>query len=785
MGNNVAKERQWSFVTYGTSVDIENNGYSGSVVNNTLSLWSLNGKGKLVPKSTDGLAFYYTILNPKTENFVLSADIQIEQWTFSNGQDGFGLMACDTIGINGDETTLWNNSYMASVTKVDYYYDLAAGKLSDVGEKYIMHLGVGSQEKKGITQECIQNGTQPEHMVSNMHTLDTTAAEQGRKAGIYNIVGNFTNDVDMHNLTKATTFHLSIQRNNTGYIVSYTNTEGRTTSQTYYHEDDQDELTRLDKDKIYVGFYAARNAKVQVRNVELYVVSPQEDESAQKRPFQYVTPTLLIQSSTVCNREEYCIALLSNADGKAKVQNATGEIIAESVEMKANVRSYIYTKVTRGDNEFYILFTPREDYAPSKYERLSSYDDIHRTWKTTYNPNKGEVVYIAPYGSASGDGSKERPLDAQTAINGAIPGQKLLLMGGTYLMDAPLVVERDIDGREDAYITMMPAEGEEQPIFDFQRMHDGMTIGGDYWHLKGFTVTRSKMAARGILLGGSHNILEQVTSCRNGNTGIQVSRYYTEDPREFWPCHNKLLNCTAYLNADPGYTDSDGFAVKLTVGEGNVLEGCISAYNADDGYDLFAKVETGSIGKVVLKNCIAFKNGYILDDEGNEMHVGIGNGFKLGGSSLPGGHTLIESIAFSNGAKGIDSNNCPDCIVEKAVSFNNEGANVALYTTDAKDTEFYARGIVSFRDESGECELLRGEGNQSAEGIYDASNYYYDSGESKNNQGELMQKDWFVCTDTDKAIHGGIVRKPDGSIDCNDFLQYTENAPLEVRFKLS
>ena len=59
----------------------------------------------------------------KKENFLLAADIQIEQWTFSNGQDGFGLMASDTIGINGDETTLWNNSYMASVTKVGYFYD--------------------------------------------------------------------------------------------------------------------------------------------------------------------------------------------------------------------------------------------------------------------------------------------------------------------------------------------------------------------------------------------------------------------------------------------------------------------------------------------------------------------------------------------------------------------------------------------------------------------------------------------------------------------------------------
>ena len=61
-----------------------------------------------------------------------------------------------------------------------------------------------------------------------------------------------------------------------------------------------------------------------------------------------------------------------------------------------------------------------------------------------------------------------------------------------------------------------------------------------------------------------------------------------------------ILNCTSYLNADKGYEDADGFAAKLTVGNNVVFDGCISYYNADDGWDLFAKVETGSIGMVTV-----------------------------------------------------------------------------------------------------------------------------------------------------------------------------------------
>lgn len=99
-----------------------------------------------------------------------------------------------------------------------------------------------------------------------------------------------------------------------------------------------------------------------------------------------------------------------------------------------------------------------------------------------------------------------------------------------------------------------------------------------------------------------------------------------------------MLNCTSYLNADAGYEDADGFAAKLTVADGNVFDGCIAAYNADDGWDLFAKVETGAIGQVVIQNCVAFKNGYVLDENGQEVDAGNGNGFKMGGSSISGHH---------------------------------------------------------------------------------------------------------------------------------------------------
>ena len=94
------------------------------------------------------------------------------------------------------------------------------------------------------------------------------------------------------------------------------------------------------------------------------------------------------------------------------------------------------------------------------------------------------------------------------------------------------------------------------------------------------------------------------------------------------------------------------------------------------------------------------KNGYVLDENGQEVDAGNGNGFKMGGSSISGHHILRNSVSFGNKAKGIDSNSCPDIEAYSSTSYNNESFNVAFYTNDAKNTAFIAKGILSFKDSS-------------------------------------------------------------------------------------
>ena len=790
--------KTWNYSAFGSSVDTmseggKNNGFSGSYDTQDLKVWSMNSKGKLVPNSTDGVAFYYTTIDPETENFTLSADVTVDSWKFTNGQEGFGLMAADRVGENGSGNSFWNNSYMVSATKVEYFWDAEAGQVSDAGDKYTMKLGVGSQEKIGVTPENLAADTVVDDFQTAMRTLETSAVASGQGAGTYNMVGGYEAALkDITDVNPQTTFHMTIQRNNTGYFLSYTNAAtGETVTNKYYHGDNGDELTRLDENNIYVGFYASRSAKVSFSNMSLTTVAPENDAPAEARPITYVTPNFSIESAKVANNANYEMVYYGNADGVLSITNSKGEAVVSGQHVDAKTKFRVNTVLEQGSNTFAVEFTPDADYKPAKYSLLSSYDTVKFDFNVTYNVKDRSYIYVSPDGRSYGSGAKDDPVDIYTAVKSAAPGRTILLKGGTYALDKTVIVERGVNGTADAKIYMIAdPEAATRPVLDFQGRCAGMILAGDYWYFQGFDVTRSANAQKGIQVSGSYNTVDNVVTYKNGNTGLQISRYKSTDNWEDWPSHNLILNCTSYLNADAGYEDADGFAAKLTVADGNVFDGCIAAYNADDGWDLFAKVETGAIGQVVIQNCVAFKNGYVLDENGQEVDAGNGNGFKMGGSSISGHHILRNSVSFGNKAKGIDSNSCPDIEAYSSTSYNNESFNVAFYTNDAKNTAFIAKGILSFKDSSNAAgqtvaEQFKPKGTQETSAYENAMNYYWRGENSTNSEGIAATAEWFQNMDMNSAIHGGIRRNTDGTINMNGFLAVTSAVPEGVGARMT
>ena len=784
-------QRVWRVSTYGSSTDSKNNGVIGNANDGKVTVYSEGGKGKIVPGSTDGLTFYYTAIDPETENFTLTADIHVDSWTLSNGQEGFGMMAADAVGSNGDGTAFWNNAYQAIATKVEYYWDGEDVTTDISANKISMKLGLGAISRLGVTADdvaAIKNGTitMPAGYVSETTTLETGAAAKG--PGTYNLVGNWNKKAEpTGNLENPLTdFRLQIQRNNTGYYLRYLDKDNKVIKEVRYYDLERNSLTQIDKDNIYVGFFASRNARITVSNIDLKTITPADDEKAEEREIQYVYPINTIESPVFSNSADYNLVYYGNADGTLVVKDQNGKEVLNK-EFKALTKETVALKLNSGKNTFTINFIPDKEYKPGEFKLMTSYDPVTINHTVEYKTVENNNIYVSPNGKSNAAGTKDAPMDIYTAVKIAAPGQKILIKEGTYNLSSTVKVERGINGTADAMIYMIAdPEAGSRPVLDFDGKCAGMILAGDYWYFQGFDVTRSADAQKGIQVSGNHNILDRIKAYKNGNTGIQISRYLGTDQFNQWPAHNTILNCSSYLNADKGYEDADGFAAKLTVGQGNVFDGCIAAYNADDGWDLFAKVQSGSIGVVTIQNCVALKNGYILDENGREINAGNGNGFKMGGDSMPGAHVLKNSVAFANKAKGIDSNSCPDIKVYSSTTFDNESYNVAFYTNTAVNTAFAADGILSYKVSNKVAEQFKLLGTQNAADVKGVTNYYFDGSKTVNNNGKEATASWFKSLDTASALKdGGITRNADGTINMNGFLELTDEVPEGVGARMS
>ena len=294
---------------------------------------------------------------------------------------------------------------------------------------------------------------------------------------------------------------------------------------------------------------------------------------------------------------------------------------------------------------------PEQPTTPSEPETPTTPSEPEQT--------KGDL-YVSPSGKSTAAGTQNAPMDLLTAINSISAGYTIWMEEGTYkayeLYGAPIVIAESNSGAEGAYKTISSINGGTVTI-DFSGMAElgsnrGIVLDGSYWHF--YDIDICNAGDNGMLLSGDNNIIELCQFYANHDSGLQISRYNTSaDTIDLWPSNNLILNCTAFDNKDEATCENaDGFAAKLTCGEGNVFDGCISYCNSDDGWDLYAKPATGSTGVVTIKNSVAFGNGKLTNGEGSAN--GDMNGFKLGGSNkqCPTPHVVTNCIAFNNGATG-------------------------------------------------------------------------------------------------------------------------------------
>lgn len=416
------------------------------------------------------------------------------------------------------------------------------------------------------------------------------------------------------------------------------------------------------------------------------------------------------------------------------------------------------------------------------------------TTVTTETPDVPSVVLDAIYCSpdGTGDGSSiDKPTSVLSAISSVKAGGVIYLLDGTYKFSETILIDENNCGTADAYKTIM-AYPNANVVWDFSAMavsdsNRGVVLDGDYWHFYGFEIT--KAGDNGMLLSGSNNVIQMMVFNNNQDTGLQISRYNANNTTiDTWPSNNLILNCTSKNNCDDATMENaDGFAAKLTCGEGNIFDGCMSYNNSDDGWDLFAKEATGPIGVVTIQNCIAFRNGYTEDGRG--YGDCDGNGFKLGGSGVGSAHVVKNCLAFENINCGFTDNNNPKLeSLTNCTAFNNNYGkngkpNFSLYRCTDDGCDF--KNILSYYNADGNTSNDKFEGTMENSILYN-SKYYRVTDKIDIENGykgatdqviTLSDSDFVsvVAPEMGSDFHK-LWRNADGSINTNGFMQLVSDS---------
>ncbi|MFV2145420.1 hypothetical protein [Isoptericola sp. G70] len=731
------------------SADVGSNaGSGGEIVENADGTITFDARASSTKLATseDGFQYYFTRIDPATENFTLTATFHVDDSAAKDNQSGFGVVAVDDL---------------VAESSPHRYFNSAGALLTRFGDgtENVVNGMPGARFVHGYT------GATDDNTAGSRDQSDSVVFDPDYRPEI--ATGPKFGDGDVYELT--------LRRSNTGFHAIWhgAGADGEDIEVIQY---DPEMLLQQDPEALYVGMAVARKIQVTVTDWELTTIHPDDDEPAQERPIEYVPADLQVDVTSTTPHDQIDVPLVSTMHGEGQILDAAGDVVVDGVELAPGERELVSVDLAPGENALTARLLPdAEQPQLGEYERIESTDpvDVPLTVTVDSYGEPGESIWVAPDGSADGAGTQADPLDLHTAVGFAQPGQQIVLAGGTYTPQRAVVAERGRDGTEDAPITILSEPGT-RAVLDLSESPDGgLVIRGDWWHVYDLEITGSADKQKPMLVEGHHNVVERVESHHNRDTGIQISGRSAEPP-SMWPSHNLVVSSVSHNNADDGGNDADGFAAKLTVGEGNVFRYNIAHHNIDDGWDLFAKSTTGPIGTVVVEDSVAYSNGWL---EADPTRTGEGNGFKLGGESMPGDHLLRNAVAFDNLATGVTSNSGPDIRLDRVTSVDNE-RGVRL-ETNASETAYEAAGVLSWRAAASD---VLGLAQDDTSLLTDPSNYFDGTtADASDGRPAEVGEDWFVTTDSAATVPQIAA---DGSIEMNGLYELTDVAPSDTGARL-
>lgn len=679
----------WKAITFGQSTDMnfgstilpQKVGVNQVTVNGDVleagklaSAFTIESRGGKLANSHEGLTFYYTEL-PTDVNFTLSADVVLEQLgpetgATPNRQEGAGLMVRDILGAE------------RLVPQPEGHEEFPSAS--------------------NMVMNLLRSHTRSNDGMTNINA--------SFREGVYQpwgTPGNRLSRVDYAEgvpYGESETYRMTLTRTNDGFKVSYRN--GDNFFEQAVKGANANIVEMQNKESQYVGFFASRNAKMQVSNVDLKLSSA-DTVDAPKYTSKQGDLVFQIASSPRTTTRDYPVQARANYSGEFELLHNGKSVVKQTVNAGElfSHRLTLANDVNELDVKFKAIDGPNTELQSHRY----SVDLV-----AVDNPM---VLYVAPNGSATGNGSHSQPLDLATAVELLPAGGTIYLKEGDYQgIEIPLTASGSPDK-----IKYLRADGD-NVRFISELLHEA-----NYWHYQGIEVAGAQ-----FIVHGSHNTFEKMVTHSAPDTGFVITSPENIG-RALWASYNQVIDSESYNNMDPSQINADGFAAKMRIGDGNSFIRCISHHNIDDGWDLFNKVEDGANGAVTIIDSIAFNNGRTLEvaNKGGT----IGNGFKLGGEGIPVPHVVRNSLSFNNNMDGFTDNFNPGSLVlSDNVSIDNHRFNYLFrkspYSDDIEQGTFTNNRSYRFHVSSQYDDVIN-----SAKSI---GNAFIESGTTLNSDGKAV-----------------------------------------------
>ena len=344
-------EPEWKQIRFGQSSSTANN-YIEVLEDGVVKLVALEGGGKITGDH-DGITFYYTEIDAEDDNFVLSADIKVQAFakTPYDGQESFGIMARDVNGPANDSSVFASN--IAAIG------GFSGGTREPMGTQLFARTGVVAPDGEGSQgiQKIMLDPTRPDA---------TNTAEN---------------------------YRLTLAKTNSGFMGKINDGQ----EEIIY----EPEILKAQDGKMYVGFYTARLATIEVRNIDLTVTAAATDAPKVAPPAEAVTPELEVLSLDKVSKTDYPLLVKSNVNGTLTVKQGQVVIAEDSVVEAGKVVEIPTTLTSNAETNFSVAFLPDDT------QFLTDYSKIVRNFTVTmktYAENGN--IYVSPGGTSAGEGTK-------------------------------------------------------------------------------------------------------------------------------------------------------------------------------------------------------------------------------------------------------------------------------------------------------------------------------------------------------------------------------------------